>query len=86
MANRQPDIYPDADRYLADRWRPGSDTRPHLAFGYANHFCLGATIARAEMVAALDALAERRPSMRLAQPVRMLGSLMRRPDEVRVDL
>jgi cytochrome P450 len=86
MANRQPDVYADADRYAPDRWGPGHDTRPHVSFGYGDHFCLGAAIARAEMTAALDVLAERRPRIDLAAPIRMLGSLMRRPDEVQVHL
>jgi hypothetical protein len=38
------------------------------------------------MVTALEVLAERRPRLRLAEPTQMLGSLMRRPDRVLVDL
>ncbi|WP_330317043.1 cytochrome P450 [Streptomyces platensis] len=42
--------------------------RPHLAFGHGIHQCLGQQLARVEMKAALSALIERFPTLRLAVP------------------
>ncbi|MFC9236124.1 cytochrome P450 [Streptomyces decoyicus] len=42
---------------------------PHLAFGHGIHQCLGQQLARAEMKAALSALLNRFPTLRLAVPV-----------------
>ncbi|MFI1615420.1 cytochrome P450 [Streptomyces lydicus] len=41
---------------------------PHLAFGHGIHQCLGQQLARVEMKAALGALFERFPTLRLAVP------------------
>jgi cytochrome P450 len=51
-ANRDERRFPDAERF-----DPGRDTRGHLAFGFGNHFCLGASLARLEARLALEALA-----------------------------
>lgn len=53
-------------------------TRPdkrHVAFGHGVHFCLGASLARAEATQALPRLFERFPHMRLAVPVKDLKPL-----------
>ncbi|MEU9110969.1 cytochrome P450 [Streptomyces sp. NPDC048483] len=42
---------------------------PHLAFGHGIHQCLGQQLARVEMKAALSALLDRFPTLRLAVPV-----------------
>jgi len=42
---------------------------PHLAFGHGIHQCLGQQLARLEMKAALSALFDRFPTLRLAAPV-----------------
>jgi len=42
--------------------------RPHLAFGHGIHQCIGQQLARVEMKAALSALIERFPTLRLAVP------------------
>jgi cytochrome P450 len=39
---------------------------PHLAFGHGVHHCLGAQLARMELVTALDGLLRRFPDLRLA--------------------
>jgi cytochrome P450 len=40
----------------AEAFDVGRDTRGHLAFGFGNHFCLGASLARLEAQIALEAL------------------------------
>jgi cytochrome P450 len=51
-ANRDERHFPDPDRFDVDR-----DARGHLAFGFGNHFCLGASLARLEARLALEAIA-----------------------------
>ena len=46
---------------------PTRAMRPHLAFGYGLHRCVGAELARMELRAAYPALARRFPEMRLAE-------------------
>ena len=42
------------------------DARAHIAFGFGRHFCLGAPLARFELVVILEELARRLPGMRLS--------------------
>ncbi|MDT0460163.1 cytochrome P450 [Streptomyces sp. DSM 41527] len=62
----------DADQFTGDPdqldvQRPHS---PHLAFGHGAHQCIGQQLARVEMKAALSALFDRFPSLRLAVPAK----------------
>ncbi len=66
-ADRDESVFPDPD--LFDPSRTG---RPHLAFGQGPHYCLGASLARAELRTAISVLARRVPGLRLAVPVEEL--------------
>jgi cytochrome P450 len=49
-----------------DGFQPGRPSRPHLAFGYGLHRCIGAELARMELRTAYPALIRRFPEIRLA--------------------
>ncbi len=70
-ANRDESIFPDPDRLDIDR-----DTTRHVAFGWGNHFCLGAALARLEGRIALETLLERIPDFDVAKPVEVHGSFL----------
>ncbi|MER6117144.1 cytochrome P450 [Streptomyces sp. A0642] len=78
-ANRDPDRYPDADRFDITR-----DARGHLAFGHGIHYCLGAPLARIEAAVAVRSLLERCPGLALdADPAELTwrtGMLIRGPE------
>lgn len=60
-ANRDPAHFPDPDRIDFRR-----SAGRHLTFGFGNHFCLGAHLARLEVRSALHLLATRVPHLELA--------------------
>ncbi|WP_210527777.1 cytochrome P450 [Rubellimicrobium arenae] len=64
-ANRDPLAYADPHRFDPARQGP-----PNVAFGGGIHFCVGAPLARLELVIGLRALFERCLSLRLAEPPR----------------
>ncbi len=55
-ANRDERVFGDPDRFEPER-----DARAHLAFGFGEHYCLGAALARLEARVALTALAPELP-------------------------
>lgn len=60
-ANRDPTYFPDPDQYIPTRFNAAD----HLSFGAAKHFCLGAALARAEVLVVAEALLRRWPAIRL---------------------
>lgn len=79
VANRDPDVFPDPDRWDLDR-RP----KQHITFGLGRHFCLGAHLARVELQVALDVLLRRLPNLRLLEEPRITGTGIRGPKVLRV--
>ena len=72
-ANRQPDVFPNADVFDITSPAPA---QPQLTFGSGIHYCLGAALARAELQEALPLLAQRMPNLRID------GSITWKPDGV----
>ena len=64
-ANRDPDKFADPHVFDIER-KNASD---HIAFGWGNHFCVGAWLARAELRIAFTALLDRLDEIALAQPL-----------------
>ena len=62
-ANRDPDAWPEPDRFDVSRKH-----RSHMSFGGGAHICIGAPLARLEAQVALVRLFARFPSLRLASP------------------
>jgi cytochrome P450 len=62
-ANRDPEVFPDPDRFDVSRKKS-----PHMSFGGGAHICIGAPLARLEAQVALVRLFERFPNLRLAEP------------------
>ena len=68
-ANRDSEVF--SDPYTFDIGRSPNN---HLAFGVGEHFCLGAHLARLELVAAFKHLLPRLESLELSGPVKRLRS------------
>jgi len=83
-ANRDPAHFDDPDRY--DLLRPNADD--HLSFGSGRHFCLGAALARAEVLVVLETLLDRFPTLRAdpERPSAPYGYEFRSPPELWVAL
>jgi cytochrome P450 len=63
-ANRDPHVYDSPGELRLDRTRSRE-----LNFGHGIHYCIGATLGRAEVAAAVRALLRHAPRFRAAQPV-----------------
>lgn len=61
-ANRDPEVYPEANRCLLDR-----APNPHLAFGGGAHICLGRNLARLEIEILLKAVLTRLVGLRTVE-------------------
>ena len=60
-ANRDPAVFPDPERFDVAR-----TPNEHVAFGLGTHFCLGANLARMELVVMFEEILRRLPTLRLA--------------------
>ena len=79
-ANRDPKVFDAADTFVVDR-----DPNPHLAFGAGLHFCLGAPLARMELVESLTHLRSELPGLHLSgDPVPRETFVLRGYTSVRV--
>jgi cholest-4-en-3-one 26-monooxygenase len=70
-ANRDEEVFDDPFAFRIDR-RPN----PHLAFGFGEHFCMGAHLARVELDVMLRCLLARFSSFELVGPVLRLRSIV----------
>ena len=74
-ANRDPQHFPDPDRFDVRR----TDTRSHVTFAQGPHACIGAQLARLETRAALNAVLDLLPDIQLLGPVETTGVIFRKP-------
>jgi cytochrome P450 len=70
-ANRDEEVFDEPFRFRIDR-RPN----PHLAFGFGEHFCMGAHLARVEIETILGLLLDRVESFEVCGPVVRLDALI----------
>jgi len=68
-ANRDEEVFSEPDRFDV-----GRENNQHLAFGIGKHFCLGANLARLELVVIFQEMLKRLKNPRLAAPPRRLRS------------
>ena len=80
-ANRDPEMFPDADKVLIDR-----QENRHAAFGLGIHRCIGSNLARMELRVAIEEWLKRIPQFRLEDPARVTWSegTVRGPRALRV--
>ncbi|MFE0154227.1 cytochrome P450 [Nonomuraea sp. NPDC059007] len=72
-ANRDPEVFADPDRLDV-----GRADNPHISFGAGIHFCLGAPLARIELMESFGALLEKAPNLELVrEPVWKPGYVIR---------
>ena len=82
VANRDPRIWPDGEKFDIRRQR-----KPHLTFSMGTHTCMGQQLARQSFTHVLRALTTTLPDIVLACPpeeVRTTGYIVRCPDKVPV--
>ena len=80
-ANRDPEVYPEPDRFDIER----TLTQPMLTFGGGEHYCLGASLARAEIEEALPLLARAMGSLACDGDIPWRqGALIRGPEQLPV--
>ena len=81
-ANHDPAVFADPGRLDLSRVE-----NPHISFGAGIHFCLGAPLARVELIASFGALLRRAPELRLdAEPQWNAGYIIRGLKELRVSV
>lgn len=81
-ANRDEDVFVDADEFDIDRQQ-----RVNLGFGAGPHLCLGMQVAKSEMESMLNAILDHMPHVRLdpdAPAPRIVGAQLRGPRAIHV--
>lgn len=81
-ANRDPEVFENADTFDIDR-----PNKPNFGFGYGVHMCIGLFVAKAEIEAAVNAIFDMLPNIRLdpdMPPPVIKGVNLRGPDAVHV--
>ena len=73
-ANRDPAMFPDADKVIIDR----KENR-HAAFGLGIHRCVGSNLARMELTVAVEELLKRVPDFSLNGKVTWSEGTVRGP-------
>lgn len=80
-ANRDGDVYADSDKFDVTR----SNSRKHLAFGQGVHHCLGAPLARQELIVGWQVILERMTSFRCSHELEYHPSLLlHAPREIQI--
>jgi cholest-4-en-3-one 26-monooxygenase len=69
-ANRDEEVFENPFAFRVDR-----NPNPHLAFGFGEHFCMGAQLARVELEIIYGLLLERLESFEVCGPVERLSSI-----------
>ncbi|MFF4772052.1 cytochrome P450 [Microtetraspora fusca] len=81
-ANRDPEVFPDPDRLDV-----GRVDNPHISFGAGIHFCLGAPLARVELVESFSALLDTAKTIELVEePVWKPGYIIRGLESLKVSV
>lgn len=80
-AGRDPERYDRPDQFDIRR-----EAKPHLAFGFGLHSCLGAVLARMEAREVASAVLDRLPEYRLARPVAYGNFSLRGPSSAWIAL
>ena len=76
-ANRDESVFPDPDRFDVER----ENASAQIAFGFGIHYCLGAQLAKSELVKSIEALSERLGTIRVdpsAPPLRHTPNILLR--------
>jgi len=79
-AGRDPERYHRPDEFDIRR-----EPKPHLAFGFGLHSCLGATLARMEAFEVASAILDRIPEYRIARPLTFGNFSLRGPTSVWIE-
>lgn len=64
-ANRDAEVFDNPDDFDIER----DNANQHVAFGVGHHFCIGAALARAELMSAFTAILDRLDDIQLAEPL-----------------
>ena len=80
-ANRDPSVYEAPGRFDLGR----QNSRSHVAFAHGPHACIGAQLARLQTRAAVVAMVEQTPSVRLVEAGPTSGAIFRKPAHLLVE-